>query len=71
MSPFNKLLDFGIRDSRPLSDYQFNYYITGGHYTTYAKNFLNNKWYEFDDQFVTQVSESTVTAAEAYVLFYW
>lgn len=42
----------------------------GGHYTAYAKNLSNGRWYEFDDQFVTEVSESTVSNAEAYVLFY-
>lgn len=35
-----------------------------------AENNLNNLWYEFDDQGVTEVSESTVQNAEAYVLFY-
>jgi len=33
-------------------------------------NPLNGKWYEFDDQYVTEVSESVVGGAEAYVLFY-
>nr|XP_039270024.1 ubiquitin carboxyl-terminal hydrolase 20-like [Styela clava] len=42
----------------------------GGHYTSYAKNIVDNNWYEFDDQFITQVPESTVANAEAYVLFY-
>lgn len=42
----------------------------GGHYIAYCRNNLNNLWYEFDDQSVTEVSESTVQNAEAYVLFY-
>lgn len=42
----------------------------GGHYTAYAKNMVDDKWYEFDDQYVTEVSETTVANAEAYVLFY-
>lgn len=40
----------------------------GGHYTCYALN--NGQWYEFDDQFVTEVSAETVQACQAYVLFY-
>ena len=44
--------------------------LLGGHYTAYCKNPLNNKWYEFDDQYVTEVTESVVAGAEAYVLFY-
>ena len=27
----------------------------GGHYTAYCKNFLNNRWYEFDDSRVSQI----------------
>ncbi|XP_043554626.1 ubiquitin carboxyl-terminal hydrolase 33 isoform X2 [Chiloscyllium plagiosum] len=41
-----------------------------GHYTAYCLNDLNNRWFEFDDQNVMEVSESTVQNAEAYVLFY-
>ncbi|XP_035684989.1 ubiquitin carboxyl-terminal hydrolase 20-like isoform X1 [Branchiostoma floridae] len=42
----------------------------GGHYTAYCMNHLNGQWYEFDDMYVTEVMESAVTNAEAYVLFY-
>ncbi|XP_038649680.1 ubiquitin carboxyl-terminal hydrolase 33 isoform X2 [Scyliorhinus canicula] len=41
-----------------------------GHYTAYCLNDLNDRWFEFDDQSVMEVSESTVQNAEAYVLFY-
>lgn len=41
-----------------------------GHYIAYCRNNLNNRWYEFDDQSVTEVPESAVQNAEAYVLFY-
>uniref|UniRef100_A0AAQ5Z037 Ubiquitin carboxyl-terminal hydrolase n=1 Tax=Amphiprion ocellaris TaxID=80972 RepID=A0AAQ5Z037_AMPOC len=41
-----------------------------GHYIAYCRNDVNNLWYEFDDQSVTEVSESCVQNAEAYVLFY-
>ncbi|XP_005099115.1 ubiquitin carboxyl-terminal hydrolase 20 [Aplysia californica] len=42
----------------------------GGHYTAYCLNHLNEQWYEFDDQYVTEVDVSQVQNCEAYVLFY-
>ncbi|XP_045607433.1 ubiquitin carboxyl-terminal hydrolase 20 isoform X1 [Procambarus clarkii] len=42
----------------------------GGHYTSYCQNWSNHRWYEFDDQYVTEVSPETVAKCEAYVLFY-
>lgn len=42
----------------------------GGHYTTYALNCINDQWYEFDDQYVTEVDAQTIASCEAYVLFY-
>lgn len=44
--------------------------VGGGHYTCFARNTLNGKWYEFDDQFVTEVSSELVQSCQAYVLFY-
>ncbi|ALC41162.1 CG8494 [Drosophila busckii] len=44
--------------------------VGGGHYTCYARNALNDRWYEFDDQFVTEVSADVVLNCQAYVLFY-
>uniref|UniRef100_A0A8D3CXN2 Ubiquitin carboxyl-terminal hydrolase 33 n=1 Tax=Scophthalmus maximus TaxID=52904 RepID=A0A8D3CXN2_SCOMX len=44
--------------------------LARGHYIAYCRNDANNLWYEFDDQSVTEVSESCVQNAEAYVLFY-
>ncbi|XP_076360127.1 LOW QUALITY PROTEIN: ubiquitin carboxyl-terminal hydrolase 20-like [Tachypleus tridentatus] len=41
-----------------------------GHYTAYALNYLNDHWYEFDDQYVTAVDPQVVQNCEAYVLFY-
>ncbi|XP_027846553.2 ubiquitin carboxyl-terminal hydrolase 20-like isoform X2 [Aphis gossypii] len=43
---------------------------SGGHYTCYSLNPINEQWYEFDDQCVTLVSAETVRGSEAYVLFY-
>lgn len=42
----------------------------GGHYTAYALNKSSNKWYKFDDSYVTEVDENQVVASSGYVLFY-
>ncbi|KAF7413846.1 hypothetical protein HZH68_002335 [Vespula germanica] len=51
-----------------------NHYGTmeGGHYTAYCKNNVQNKWYKYDDQTVTEVSPSQVKSQNnsAYLLFY-
>ena len=44
--------------------------ISGGHYTAYCQNTISGQWYEFDDQYVTEVEVSQVLNCEAYVLFY-
>lgn len=44
--------------------------VGGGHYTCYARNALNGRWYEFDDQLVTEVTPDVVQNCQAYVLFY-
>lgn len=42
-----------------------------GHYTAYAKNPLDNEWYDFDDSHVTQVDDPTKVVTEAaYNLYY-
>ncbi|XP_071043445.1 ubiquitin carboxyl-terminal hydrolase 20 isoform X2 [Parasteatoda tepidariorum] len=41
-----------------------------GHYTAYCLNYLNEQWYEFDDQYVTAVDAEMIRHSEAYVLFY-
>merc|ERR1712211_35158 len=42
----------------------------GGHYTAYAKNKDDGRWYHFDDSSVTPISESAIVTKAAYVLFY-
>lgn len=44
--------------------------LGGGHYTAYAKNFKNQKWYYFDDSNVSAVNDGQVVGKPAYVLFY-
>ena len=42
-----------------------------GHYTAFAKNALDNEWYEFDDSHVTKVKDpSKIITDAAYNLFY-
>ncbi|XP_043229020.1 ubiquitin carboxyl-terminal hydrolase 20-like [Amphibalanus amphitrite] len=41
-----------------------------GHYTAYALNEPSGAWYEYDDQYVTEVGADTVQSCQAYVLFY-
>uniref|UniRef100_A0A671RFF5 Ubiquitin carboxyl-terminal hydrolase 15 n=1 Tax=Sinocyclocheilus anshuiensis TaxID=1608454 RepID=A0A671RFF5_9TELE len=42
----------------------------GGHYTAYAKNKEDQKWYNFDDSSVSPSSEEQTVSKAAYVLFY-
>ncbi|CAG8554169.1 15402_t:CDS:10 [Dentiscutata erythropus] len=44
--------------------------IGGGHYVAYAKNPIDDNWYEFDDTYVTRKTATEVSRLEAYVLFY-
>jgi len=44
--------------------------LGGGHYIAYARNFLDNSWYEFDDAHVSSMAASEVQRTEAYILFY-
>ena len=41
-----------------------------GHYTAYAKNWEDQKWYSFDDSSVTSVDPDEVCSSASYVLFY-
>ena len=42
----------------------------GGHYYSYCKNTNNNKWYNYDDQSVSEINSSQLVSNTAYVLFY-
>lgn len=44
--------------------------LGGGHYTAYAKNRNDNKWYYFDDSSVSPADESNVCTHNAYLLTY-
>jgi len=42
----------------------------GGHYTAYSLNRHTNKWYKFDDSYVSEMEEQQAVTSSAYVLFY-
>jgi ubiquitin C-terminal hydrolase len=44
--------------------------LEGGHYYTYARNHINDKWFLFDDGDVFYVEEKEVLQANGYILFY-
>ncbi|PGG96817.1 ubiquitin carboxyl-terminal hydrolase 4/11/15 [Blastomyces parvus] len=45
--------------------------LGGGHYTAYAKNFMNDTWYEYNDSHVTKKNNpASVVTSAAYLLFY-
>ena len=44
--------------------------LAGGHYTTYAKNFLTKKWLHFNDQIVCDANEKDLQSPNAYILVY-
>jgi len=44
--------------------------LGGGHYTAYAKNVMDNRWYSFDDSHVTFVNPEQICSQATYVLFY-
>ncbi|KAG5981926.1 hypothetical protein E4U55_002487 [Claviceps digitariae] len=45
--------------------------LGGGHYTAYAKNFVDERWYSYNDSSVHVVSDpKSVVSSAAYLLFY-
>ena len=44
--------------------------LHGGHYIAYCKNFLDEKWYEFNDGYVEEIAHDKIVSSNAYVLFY-
>ncbi|KAI2630734.1 UCH-domain-containing protein [Hypoxylon sp. NC1633] len=44
--------------------------LGGGHYTAHAKNFVDGKWYSYNDASVTAASPNKIVDSSAYLLFY-
>ena len=45
----------------------FFFFFSAGHYVSFAKNYINGKWYEFNDSWV---SEGKLTLSKPLVLLY-
>ncbi|KAI8635070.1 UCH-domain-containing protein [Xylariaceae sp. FL1651] len=44
--------------------------LGGGHYTAYAKNFVDGQWYSYNDSSVSKISTERIVDSSAYMLFY-
>ncbi|GAM21320.1 hypothetical protein SAMD00019534_044950 [Acytostelium subglobosum LB1] len=44
--------------------------LLGGHYTSFAYNELESKWFKFNDKYSEQVEVAKVVTSDAYLLFY-
>ena len=44
--------------------------LSSGHYTAFTKNFLNGKWYKYDDSKCDEIDENNIVSSNAYLLFY-
>ncbi|KAK3271733.1 hypothetical protein CYMTET_19939 [Cymbomonas tetramitiformis] len=44
--------------------------LGGGHYTAFAKQQDDGRWYLFDDSHVTKADEGSIVSSASYVLFY-
>ncbi|GAA5907514.1 hypothetical protein JCM8208_001400 [Rhodotorula glutinis] len=44
--------------------------LGGGHYTAFAKNHENGRWYDFDDSRVSEIQPDRIKSSAAYLLFY-
>lgn len=46
--------------------------LNGGHYNSICKNFINNKWYKFDDEQIAYLDsiDNSICSYKSYMLFY-
>ena len=44
--------------------------LNGGHYYAVCKNYLNDKWYEYNDSHVSSVSQEKCTKYSPYLFVY-
>ena len=69
VSKYKKYNLFAVNNHTNFSNYGFNG-ISFGHYYSYCKNYSNGKWYNYDDDKVTEIDEDKITTKHAYMLFY-
>ena len=66
----NNIYDlFAINNHTNFNKFGFNG-ISFGHYYSYCKNVTNNKWYNYNDESVTEISMDKLITSDAYILFY-
>lgn len=68
-----------VKDEKEFKYENYNYslyavsnhhgHINGGHYTSFAKNSIDNKWRFYNDTYVTEISDP-LKNSDAYILFY-
>lgn len=79
------IYNFNIKDymnplKKTYNDSKYNYNLKcinnhsgnteNGHYWSYCKNSIDNKWYNFNDDNVSEISEENIVTKNAYILFY-
>nr|XP_011754422.1 inactive ubiquitin carboxyl-terminal hydrolase 50 isoform X2 [Macaca nemestrina] len=62
----------GTNDIMGTSLHVYNHFgdLDGGHYTAFCKNSFTQAWYSFDDTRVSEIPDTSVQNATAYLLFY-
>jgi hypothetical protein len=67
-----RIQTLNVTNKHSCMHHQQHFSPVGGHYTAYALNPANSKWYEFDDERTSEISdpESRLISSKSYVLFY-
>lgn len=68
-SKYTKYDLFAINNHTNFNNFGFNG-LSFGHYYSYCKNYLDNKWYNFNDDDVSEIDEDNLVTNKAYILFY-
>jgi ubiquitin C-terminal hydrolase len=66
VSKYTKYNLFAINNHDSMNSNGINF----GHYYSYCKNSIDNKWYNFDDDDVNEIDENKLITNKAYMLFY-
>lgn len=66
VSKYTKYNLFAINNHDSMNSNGINF----GHYYSYCKNSIDNKWYNFDDDDVSEIHENKLVTNKAYMLFY-
>ena len=48
----------------------YGYCLEHGHYTTFSKNNIDKKWYEYDDKDISSININNINKSYIYMLFY-